>query len=125
MIYEIICREVPFEEEEPADVGKYTLAGVRPDMDAVPPDTPPEIAPRAPERRTTKTRRNKDVDTGKVCVSRSDTTNRIPIKHHPPISPLAELKFELETERRVPDGSPKRATPLKDYFFPIRFHVPR
>ncbi|CAJ1426465.1 unnamed protein product, partial [Effrenium voratum] len=43
VIYEIICREVPFEEEEPADVGKYTLAGVRPDMDAVPPDTPPEI----------------------------------------------------------------------------------
>jgi len=37
--YEIICREVPFEEEEPADVGKYTLAGVRPDMDAIPPDT--------------------------------------------------------------------------------------
>lgn len=25
--YEIVCREVPFEEEEPADVGKYTLAG--------------------------------------------------------------------------------------------------
>lgn len=37
--YEIICREVPFEEEEPANVGKYALAGVRPDMDAVPPDT--------------------------------------------------------------------------------------
>ncbi|CAJ1416471.1 unnamed protein product [Effrenium voratum] len=38
VIYEIICREVPFEEEEPADVGKYTVAGIRPDMDAVPPD---------------------------------------------------------------------------------------
>lgn len=36
--YEILCREVPFEEEEPADVGKFTLAGVRPDMDAVPPN---------------------------------------------------------------------------------------
>eukprot|EP00930_Biecheleria_cincta_P069659 TRINITY_DN57370_c0_g1_i1.p1 TRINITY_DN57370_c0_g1~~TRINITY_DN57370_c0_g1_i1.p1 ORF type:complete len:297 (-),score=58.10 TRINITY_DN57370_c0_g1_i1:71-961(-) len=35
--YEILCREVPFEEEEPGDVGKFTLAGVRPDMDAVPP----------------------------------------------------------------------------------------
>ncbi|CAL1136290.1 unnamed protein product [Cladocopium goreaui] len=43
VIYEIVCREVPFEEEEPADVGKYTLAGVRPDMDAVPPDTPPDL----------------------------------------------------------------------------------
>jgi len=40
VVYEIICREVPFEEEEPGDVGKYTLAGVRPDMDAVPPDCP-------------------------------------------------------------------------------------
>ena len=27
VIYEIVCREVPFEEEEPTDVGKYTLAG--------------------------------------------------------------------------------------------------
>ncbi|CAJ1375827.1 unnamed protein product [Effrenium voratum] len=43
VIYEIICREVPFEEEEPADVGKYTVAGIRPDMDAVPPDCPPEL----------------------------------------------------------------------------------
>lgn len=36
--YEIVCREVPFEDEEPAGVGKFTLAGVRPDMDAVPPN---------------------------------------------------------------------------------------
>ena len=43
VIYEIICREVPFEEEEPSDVGKYTLAGVRPDMGAVPPDAPQEL----------------------------------------------------------------------------------
>jgi len=43
VIYEIICREVPFEEEEPADVGKYTVAGIRPDMDAVPPDCPVEL----------------------------------------------------------------------------------
>lgn len=43
VIYEIVCREVPFEEEEPTDVGKYTLAGVRPDMDAVPPDTPQDL----------------------------------------------------------------------------------
>eukprot|EP00913_Durusdinium_trenchii_P027449 g25745.t1 len=67
VVYEIVCREVPFEQEEPhlrlggpavvgcgptpaqfsnkepADVGKYTLAGVRPDMDAVPPDAPPTL----------------------------------------------------------------------------------
>ncbi|CAK9102821.1 unnamed protein product [Durusdinium trenchii] len=43
VIYEIICREVPFEDEEPTDVGKYTVAGLRPDMDAVPPDCPVEL----------------------------------------------------------------------------------
>ena len=43
VIYEIICREVPFEEEEPADVGKYTVAGVRPDLQAVPPECPMEL----------------------------------------------------------------------------------
>ena len=43
VVYEIICREVPFEEEEPAEVGKYTLAGVRPDLQAVPPDAPQEL----------------------------------------------------------------------------------
>mmetsp|Transcript_46838 Transcript_46838/g.109364 ORF Transcript_46838/g.109364 Transcript_46838/m.109364 type:complete len:293 (+) Transcript_46838:60-938(+) len=43
VIYEIICREVPFEEEEPTDVGKYTVAGIRPDMDAVPPDCPTQL----------------------------------------------------------------------------------
>ena len=29
--------------EEPADVGKYTVAGMRPTMEAVPPDCPPEL----------------------------------------------------------------------------------
>lgn len=29
--------------QEPADVGKYTVAGIRPDMDAVPPDCPVEL----------------------------------------------------------------------------------
>jgi len=43
VIYEILCREVPFEDEEPSDVGKFTLAGVRPDMDAVPPSCPPTL----------------------------------------------------------------------------------
>eukprot|EP00931_Biecheleriopsis_adriatica_P114690 TRINITY_DN90606_c0_g1_i1.p1 TRINITY_DN90606_c0_g1~~TRINITY_DN90606_c0_g1_i1.p1 ORF type:complete len:287 (+),score=50.36 TRINITY_DN90606_c0_g1_i1:65-925(+) len=40
VMFEVLCREVPFEDEEPADVGKYTLNGVRPDLDAVPPDCP-------------------------------------------------------------------------------------
>eukprot|EP00441_Pelagodinium_beii_P039335 CAMPEP_0197632872 /NCGR_PEP_ID=MMETSP1338-20131121/9410_1 /TAXON_ID=43686 ORGANISM="Pelagodinium beii, Strain RCC1491" /NCGR_SAMPLE_ID=MMETSP1338 /ASSEMBLY_ACC=CAM_ASM_000754 /LENGTH=273 /DNA_ID=CAMNT_0043204445 /DNA_START=37 /DNA_END=855 /DNA_ORIENTATION=+ len=36
VVYEVLCREIPFEEEEPGEVGKFTLAGVRPDLDAVP-----------------------------------------------------------------------------------------
>lgn len=43
VIYEIICREVPFEEEEPAEVGKYTVAGIRPALAAVPPDCPAQL----------------------------------------------------------------------------------
>ncbi|CAE8588467.1 unnamed protein product [Polarella glacialis] len=43
VIYEIFCREVPFEEEEPSGVAKFTLAGVRPDMDAWPPNSPPKL----------------------------------------------------------------------------------
>lgn len=41
IMFEIICREIPFEEEEPADVGRLILQGRRPDLDAVPPDCPP------------------------------------------------------------------------------------
>jgi len=40
ILFEIICREIPFEEEEPANVGRLTVAGHRPDMEAVPPDCP-------------------------------------------------------------------------------------
>eukprot|EP00933_Yihiella_yeosuensis_P062742 TRINITY_DN65724_c0_g1_i1.p1 TRINITY_DN65724_c0_g1~~TRINITY_DN65724_c0_g1_i1.p1 ORF type:complete len:304 (-),score=48.44 TRINITY_DN65724_c0_g1_i1:330-1241(-) len=40
VIFEIVCREVPFEEEEPNNVGQYTLQGIRPDMNAVPPHNP-------------------------------------------------------------------------------------
>jgi serine/threonine protein kinase len=40
ILFEIICREIPFEEEEPAAVGKLTIEGCRPDLDAVPPDCP-------------------------------------------------------------------------------------
>lgn len=38
VMFEIICREVPFEDEEPAAVGAIVESGGRPDMDAVPPD---------------------------------------------------------------------------------------
>lgn len=41
ILFEIICREIPFEEEEPAKVGFLTMDGMRPDLEAVPPDCPP------------------------------------------------------------------------------------
>lgn len=40
ILFEIICREIPFEDEEPASVGRLTVSGERPDMEAVPPDCP-------------------------------------------------------------------------------------
>lgn len=40
ILFEIICREIPFEEEEPAAVGRLTMQGCRPDLEAVPPDCP-------------------------------------------------------------------------------------
>jgi len=41
ILFEIICREVPFDtEEDVANVGKLTVQGVRPDLEAVPPDCP-------------------------------------------------------------------------------------
>jgi len=43
VLFEILCREVPFEDEEPADVGKLTAEGERPDMEAVPPDASPRL----------------------------------------------------------------------------------
>lgn len=38
VLFEILCREVPFEDQEPADVGRLIEAGECPDMEAVPPD---------------------------------------------------------------------------------------
>lgn len=35
-LFEMLCREIPFEDEESHDVGKLTVRGERPDMDAVP-----------------------------------------------------------------------------------------
>jgi len=40
ILFEIICREIPFEDEEPAAVGRLTINGHRPDLEAVPPDCP-------------------------------------------------------------------------------------
>lgn len=40
IMFEIICREIPFEEEEPANVSKLIMKGKRPDLEAVPPDCP-------------------------------------------------------------------------------------
>jgi serine/threonine protein kinase len=40
ILFEIICREIPFEDEEPAAVGRLTVQGKRPDLEAVPPDCP-------------------------------------------------------------------------------------
>mmetsp|Transcript_10632 Transcript_10632/g.24177 ORF Transcript_10632/g.24177 Transcript_10632/m.24177 type:complete len:293 (+) Transcript_10632:48-926(+) len=40
IIFEVICREIPFEDEEPASVGKLACNGKRPDLEAVPPDIP-------------------------------------------------------------------------------------
>lgn len=40
IMFEIICREIPFEEEEPANVGTLIVKGSRPDMEAVPPNCP-------------------------------------------------------------------------------------
>jgi len=40
IVFEVICREIPFEDEEPAAVGRLTVEGHRPDMEAVPPDCP-------------------------------------------------------------------------------------
>lgn len=43
IMFEIICREIPFEEEEPLAVGQLILNGIRPDLDAVPPNCPPQM----------------------------------------------------------------------------------
>jgi len=40
VLYEIICREIPFDEEAPCDVVKLTAQGIRPVLEAVPPDCP-------------------------------------------------------------------------------------
>merc|ERR1711920_596170 len=44
IMFEIICREIPFEEEEPVNVGRLISEGERPDLEAVPPDCPPAMS---------------------------------------------------------------------------------
>lgn len=43
VLFEIICRQIPFEEEEPDRVCLLTVQGERPDMKAVPADCPPLV----------------------------------------------------------------------------------
>mmetsp|Transcript_32283 Transcript_32283/g.57094 ORF Transcript_32283/g.57094 Transcript_32283/m.57094 type:complete len:339 (-) Transcript_32283:245-1261(-) len=40
ILFEIICQEIPFEDEEPAGVQRLASVGIRPDLEAVPPDCP-------------------------------------------------------------------------------------
>mmetsp|Transcript_50859 Transcript_50859/g.80632 ORF Transcript_50859/g.80632 Transcript_50859/m.80632 type:complete len:346 (-) Transcript_50859:178-1215(-) len=44
VLFEFLCQEIPFEELEPAEVLEYALKGNRPDMEAVPPSCPSELA---------------------------------------------------------------------------------
>eukprot|EP00419_Tripos_fusus_P027722 CAMPEP_0172715982 /NCGR_PEP_ID=MMETSP1074-20121228/67856_1 /TAXON_ID=2916 /ORGANISM="Ceratium fusus, Strain PA161109" /LENGTH=293 /DNA_ID=CAMNT_0013540615 /DNA_START=47 /DNA_END=928 /DNA_ORIENTATION=+ len=40
ILFEIVCREIPFEDEEPSNVATLVCQGHRPDLEAVPPDSP-------------------------------------------------------------------------------------
>lgn len=40
VLFEVISRELPFEDEDPTNVGILTLSGARPDLEAVPEDCP-------------------------------------------------------------------------------------
>mmetsp|Transcript_17685 Transcript_17685/g.61967 ORF Transcript_17685/g.61967 Transcript_17685/m.61967 type:complete len:347 (-) Transcript_17685:283-1323(-) len=43
VLFEIICREIPFEEAEGREAVGLVMQGVRPDMEAVPPDRPEKL----------------------------------------------------------------------------------
>lgn len=43
IMFEVICREVPFEEEDPQQVVSMVGMGQRPDPEAIPPDCPPPL----------------------------------------------------------------------------------
>jgi serine/threonine protein kinase len=44
IMFEVICREVPFEDKPPKEAVRLAIEGERPDMEAVPPDCPPELS---------------------------------------------------------------------------------
>jgi len=41
IVFETVCREIPFEDEQPAEVHHLVQSGARPDMDAIPLECPP------------------------------------------------------------------------------------
>uniref|UniRef100_A0A7S2PV19 Protein kinase domain-containing protein n=1 Tax=Zooxanthella nutricula TaxID=1333877 RepID=A0A7S2PV19_9DINO len=43
VLFEIMCREIPFEEVEGKDAVRLVVSGERPDMEAVPPDRPQKL----------------------------------------------------------------------------------
>jgi len=43
VVFEIICREIPFEDSEAVTIGTLITRGERPDMEAVPPDCPEKL----------------------------------------------------------------------------------
>lgn len=40
VLFEILTREIPFEDEDPKNVGRLTVTGARPELEAVPEDCP-------------------------------------------------------------------------------------
>lgn len=43
ILFEILCREIPFSELEPLEIGECMIRGARPDLDCVPPNCPPTL----------------------------------------------------------------------------------
>eukprot|EP00930_Biecheleria_cincta_P090120 TRINITY_DN79464_c0_g1_i1.p1 TRINITY_DN79464_c0_g1~~TRINITY_DN79464_c0_g1_i1.p1 ORF type:complete len:314 (+),score=51.36 TRINITY_DN79464_c0_g1_i1:50-991(+) len=40
ILFEVICQEIPFEDQNPADIGRLAVKGHRPDLEAVPAECP-------------------------------------------------------------------------------------
>merc|ERR1719203_870088 len=43
VLFEIICQEVPFEDETAKDAMQKSMRGLRPDKEAIPPDVPGQL----------------------------------------------------------------------------------
>eukprot|EP00931_Biecheleriopsis_adriatica_P106257 TRINITY_DN80741_c0_g1_i1.p1 TRINITY_DN80741_c0_g1~~TRINITY_DN80741_c0_g1_i1.p1 ORF type:complete len:313 (+),score=53.77 TRINITY_DN80741_c0_g1_i1:61-999(+) len=43
ILFEVICQEIPFEDQNPADIGRLAVKGCRPDVQAVPEECPDAI----------------------------------------------------------------------------------